>query len=99
MNTPTTREQRAAQIVSADGVRVVNSVDRTFDVQSQAHPNKQYRVNLKRGVCECKDFERSGLACKHILAAQKFAERQAQQAAAADKPQFKNYDALFAALA
>lgn len=97
----TTREERAAQILSDAGVLVKNPQDRTFDVRSQANPQKTYRVNLHRGTCECKDFERTGLACKHMRAAQKFEQRQsAERAPAAAAPRtFKNYDALFAALA
>lgn len=95
----TTRTERAAQIISAAGVTVRNPTDRTFDVQSQTNEAKQYRVNLKRCTCECKDFERRPeFACKHILAAQQFETQQAEQAKAPGARTFKNYDALFAAL-
>ena len=94
-----TRTERAAQIISAAGVTVRNSTDRTFDVQSQTNAAKVYRVNLKRCTCECKDYERRPeFACKHILAAQKFETLQAEQATATSARTFKNYDALFAAL-
>lgn len=93
-----TRDERAAQIITANGVRVVNSIDRTFDVTAQSR-TEPYRVNLNRGTCECKDFERNGFACKHMLAAQKFETLQSAGRATAAAPKFKNYDALFAALA
>lgn len=97
MKAQTTRDERAARILQENGVTLQNAVDRTYNVQSQANPAKHYRVNLRKGTCDCKDFERTGYACKHMRAAQKF-ETNAKRATAA-APQYKNYDELFAALA
>ena len=97
MKTQTTRDERAAQILSANGITLQNAVDRTYNVQAQSNPAKHYRVNLKKGTCDCKDFERTGFACKHMRAAQQFETAQNEKRAAA--PQFETYDELFTALA
>lgn len=106
----TAREIRAQRILDANGVTIRNLVDRTFDVASERDPEKTYRVNLKNNNCECKDanplFDVAGQivkeahVCKHQIAAQIFEQRITEQKRIASAPRtFKNYDALFAALA
>jgi hypothetical protein len=83
-NQPTARELRARRILEAGGVKVKNPVDLTFDVQSERNPAHTYRVNLKRGTCDCKDSQalynaareivKPAYVCKHQLAARLFHE-------------------------
>lgn len=95
-----TRAERAAEIVNAQGVTVRNIQDRTFDVQSQADEAKQYRVNLKRCTCECKDFERRPeFACKHILAAQQYEQAERTARDTAPLAPRRTYAELFAQIA
>jgi uncharacterized Zn finger protein len=89
------RKLRAEQITSS--VRVQNSTFRTFIVPSQSNPNQSYTVNLAHETCTCPDNQYRGVACKHILAAQR-AERKAANAPAVTVTiQFRTYADFFAA--
>lgn len=95
LNLAPTRDERAAQILSDNGVTLHNAADRTFDVRSQRNPAKTYRVNLTRQTCDCPDSLTH--KCKHITACEKWEQRQAQTPPA--RKTYKSYDALLASFA
>ena len=54
-------------------------------MNSQENPSIAYQVIPSMNVCTCIDFERSGQACKHILATQIFRTREIAAATTAAK--------------
>ena len=65
-----TREDKAVQLFQARAVSKSKTSDDLYYVNSQENPRIAYQVIPSMNVCTCIDFERSGQACKHILATQ-----------------------------
>jgi hypothetical protein len=62
------REDKALQLFHAGAVSKIK--DDLYRVKSQKDPSVRYEVIPSMNVCTCMDFERTGLACKHIIATQ-----------------------------
>jgi SWIM zinc finger len=65
-----TREDKALQLFQAGAVSKDRISDDPYHVRSQKNPTVEYDVIPSMNVCTCIDFERTGLACKHIIATQ-----------------------------
>ena len=63
-----TREDKALQLFKAGAVSKIS--DDLYHVGSQKDPNLAYEVIPLIKVCTCVDFERTGQACKHVMATQ-----------------------------
>jgi hypothetical protein len=63
-----TREDKALLLFKAGAVSKIS--DDMYRVKSQKDPSKEYEVIPSMNVCTCIDFERTGQACKHIIATQ-----------------------------
>jgi hypothetical protein len=70
MSVRLTREDKALQLFQAGAVSKIS--DDLYHVRSQKDPMVEYEVIPSMNVCTCIDFERTGQACKHIIATQIF---------------------------
>jgi predicted nucleic acid-binding Zn finger protein len=65
----TTRADKALEIVQSGGV--VRIHDDCYYVKSQnPKNNREYEVIPSMNVCNCEDFLRNGVPCKHCIAVQ-----------------------------
>jgi hypothetical protein len=72
VKTNLTREDMALELFQAGAVSKDKISDDLYYVKSQdqKNPDLAYEVIPSMNVCTCMDFERTGLACKHIIATQ-----------------------------
>lgn len=64
------RRKRAYSMINCGKTPVMIS-DNEFVVPSQSNSEKEYKVlNIGSWTCECQDFKKRGLPCKHILGIQ-----------------------------
>jgi SWIM zinc finger len=83
-----TREDKALQLFQAGAVSKIS--DDLYHVKSHKDPHMQYEVIPSMNVCTCVDFERTGHACKHIIATQIYRTSQIAAALTAAKIQALN---------
>lgn len=71
-----TRDQKAMRLLEANCVHLVHPSTGVWRVDSESDPDVSYVVNLAATphTCECPDFQRRHLPCKHILACEKYIE-------------------------
>ncbi len=62
-----TRKLRALALVQARGHEIVRTGPWTYLVPS-CSGGEPYAVNYRRETCDCPDYERRGVACKHVYA-------------------------------
>jgi predicted nucleic acid-binding Zn finger protein len=72
-DTPLTNPRGGAAVRLLQLERLIRPLgDNTFEVQSEAHPERCYLVTLPSGSCTCPDWMQrcrfAGADCKHILA-------------------------------
>ena len=63
-----TREDKALLLFKAGAVSKIS--DDLYYVRSQKDASIEYEVIPSMNVCSCMDFERTGQACKHVIATQ-----------------------------
>ncbi len=61
------RELRALALVQARGNEIVRTGPWTYLVPSCTGTGS-WAVNYRRESCDCSDYERRGVACKHVYA-------------------------------
>jgi hypothetical protein len=64
---PDTRELRALRLVQARGHEIVRTAPWTYNVPSCSGAGF-YVVDYRRESCDCPNYERRGVACKHVYA-------------------------------
>jgi hypothetical protein len=64
---PHTRELRALALVQARGHEIVRTSPWTYNVPSCTGEDF-YVVDYRRESCECEDYRRRGVPCKHVYA-------------------------------
>jgi hypothetical protein len=60
------RIEKAAAIVLLRTIRPDATFVDCFDVESETEPGRSYSVDDGVGVCECQDYQRRGIRCKHL---------------------------------
>lgn len=76
INVKLTREDKALQLYQAGKVKKIH--DDCYYVRSQTNEKIEYEVVPSIGACNCEDFLRTGLPCKHCIAVTLFRTAQIQ---------------------
>jgi hypothetical protein len=83
-----TREDKALQVFQAGAVSKIE--DDLYYVKSQTNASVEYEVIPSMNVCNCEDFLRHGLPCKHVIAVQIYRTNQIAAVVTAAKIQALN---------
>jgi hypothetical protein len=62
------RIEKAAAIVLLRAIRPDPYFLVCYEVESEAEPGRFYAVDHGVGVCQCRDHQERGIACKHLWA-------------------------------